>query len=47
VDGSGVGFFFAAVAVRAQDVDIPYQKFVLDNGLTVIVHEITRRRSWR
>ena len=30
---------FAAVAVRAQDVDIPYQKFVLDNGLTVIVHE--------
>src|SRR6266436_4614607 len=31
--------FFAAVAVRAQDVDIPYQKFVLDNGLTVLVHE--------
>jgi len=31
--------FFAAAAVRAQDVDIPYQKFVLDNGLTVIVHE--------
>ena len=31
--------FFAAVAVRAQDVDIPYQKFVLANGLTVIVHE--------
>src|SRR6266480_1968573 len=31
--------FFATVAVRAQDVDIPYQKFVLDNGLTVIVHE--------
>jgi len=30
---------FAAVAVRAQDVEIPYQKFVLDNGLTVIVHE--------
>ena len=30
---------FAAVAVHAQDVDIPYQKFVLDNGLTVIVHE--------
>jgi zinc protease len=23
----------------AQDVDIPYQKFVLDNGLTLIVHE--------
>jgi zinc protease len=27
-----------ALAV-AQDVDIPYQKFVLDNGLTVLVHE--------
>jgi zinc protease len=24
---------------RAQQVDIPYEKFVLDNGLTVIVHE--------
>ena len=23
----------------AQDIDIPYQKFVLDNGLTLIVHE--------
>src|SRR5256886_6498126 len=31
--------FFAAVAARAQEVEIPYQKFVLDNGLTVIVHE--------
>jgi len=30
---------FASVAARAQEVDIPYQKFVLDNGLTVIVHE--------
>jgi zinc protease len=30
-----------AVGTRAQskDVDIPFQKFVLDNGLTVIVHE--------
>jgi zinc protease len=28
-----------AVAARAQEVDIPYQKFVLDNGLTVLVHE--------
>jgi zinc protease len=30
-----------AVGARAQnkDVDIPFQKFVLDNGLTVIVHE--------
>ena len=25
--------------VRAQEVDIPFQKFTLDNGLTVIVHE--------
>jgi zinc protease len=36
-------FVFAVlgVTVSAQtaDVDIPYQKFVLDNGLTVIVHE--------
>jgi zinc protease len=32
---------FAAVAARAQNtvVDIPYTKFVLDNGLTLIVHE--------
>jgi len=30
---------FCCVAARAQEVDIPYQKFVLDNGLTVIVHE--------
>ena len=30
---------FAAIGARAQEVDIPYQKFVLDNGLTVIVHE--------
>src|SRR5262249_51562916 len=34
-----VCFMLAAVSVRAQEVDIPYQKFVLDNGLTVIVHE--------
>src|SRR6267142_5642777 len=32
-------FAFTAAAARAQEVDIPYQKFVLDNGLTVIVHE--------
>src|SRR5580693_9918093 len=24
---------------QAQNIDIPYQKFVLDNGLTLIVHE--------
>ncbi len=29
----------ATGALRAQDVDIPFQKFVLDNGLTLIVHE--------
>jgi zinc protease len=28
-----------ALAVSAQDVDLPYQKFVLPNGLTVLVHE--------
>jgi zinc protease len=33
-------FVLAVGAVaQAQDIDIPYQKFVLDNGLTVIVHE--------
>jgi zinc protease len=26
-------------AAQAQDVEIPYEKFVLDNGLTLIVHE--------
>jgi zinc protease len=28
-----------APLAHAQDIDIPYQKFVLPNGLTVIVHE--------
>jgi zinc protease len=28
-----------APAVRAQEIDIPYERFVLDNGLTLIVHE--------
>jgi zinc protease len=33
-------FVLAVGAVaQAQDIDIPYQKFVLDNGLTLIVHE--------
>ena len=27
------------VFAQAQNVDIPYEKFVLDNGLTVVVHE--------
>jgi len=30
---------FTARGLRAQEVDIPFQKFVLDNGLTLIVHE--------
>jgi zinc protease len=29
----------AGASAQSADVDIPYQKFVLDNGLTVIVHE--------
>src|ERR1700678_4240860 len=36
-------FLFLVLALgsgaRAQQVDIPYEKFVLDNGLTVIIHE--------
>jgi zinc protease len=34
-----VAFVLFAAVARAQEVDIPYQKFTLDNGLTVIVHE--------
>ena len=30
---------FLSMAAYAQDVDIPFQKFVLGNGLTLIVHE--------
>jgi zinc protease len=29
----------ASAFAQTKDVDIPFQKFVLDNGLTVIVHE--------
>ncbi|MBV8904379.1 MAG: insulinase family protein [Acidobacteriia bacterium] len=29
----------SSVALFAQDIDIPFQKFVLPNGLTLIVHE--------
>jgi zinc protease len=32
-------FLMLGAVAAAQDVDIPYQKFVLDNGLTLIVHE--------
>lgn len=31
--------FTAPKATAPQEIDIPYQKFVLDNGLTVIIHE--------
>ena len=30
---------FSAVPAAAPDIDIPYARFVLDNGLTLIVHE--------
>src|SRR5271167_4688965 len=29
----------AFVQAQAQNIDIPYQKFVLENGITLIVHE--------
>ncbi len=29
----------SALAARAAEIDIPYEKFVLDNGLTLLVHE--------
>ncbi|HLZ49877.1 MAG TPA: pitrilysin family protein [Candidatus Acidoferrum sp.] len=32
-------FFAAGAFAQEKDIDIPFQKFVLDNGLTVIVHE--------
>jgi zinc protease len=32
-------FVFLSLAASAQDVDIPFRKFVLGNGLTLIVHE--------
>ncbi len=33
-------FFSQTSAIaQAKEIDIPYQKFVLDNGLTVIIHE--------
>src|SRR6267378_2488236 len=32
-------FAGAGAFAQTKDVDIPYQKFVLDNGLTLIVHE--------
>lgn len=32
-------FFAAGAFAQEKDIDIPFQRFVLDNGLTVIVHE--------
>ncbi len=29
----------SALAAKAAEIDIPYEKFVLDNGLTLLVHE--------
>ena len=34
-----VSIVVLAALAQAQNIDIPYQKFVLDNGLTLIVHE--------
>ncbi len=39
---AGLVFFNIALKISAQDfkeIDIPYKKFVLENGLTVIIHE--------
>ena len=33
------GFLATGVFAQTKDIDIPYRKFVLGNGLTVIVHE--------
>lgn len=35
----GIAAFTAAASAHAGDVNLPYEKFQLDNGLTVIVHE--------
>ena len=34
-----IAILAVTVLAQAQNIDIPYQKFVLDNGLTLIVHE--------
>ncbi len=34
-----IAIFAAGARAQSSDIDIPFQKFVLDNGLTVIVHE--------
>lgn len=38
----GLGFSSAQqkdLSISIKDLDIPYKKFVLDNGLTLVVHE--------
>src|ERR1017187_4534823 len=36
----------SAAFAQTAGIDIPYKKFVLDNGLTVIVHEDHKAPSW-
>ncbi len=35
----GAAVLFSAAPAAAADIDLPYDKFELDNGLTVVVHE--------
>ncbi len=35
----GAGLLLTAAPAAAADIDLPYDKFELDNGLTVVVHE--------
>jgi zinc protease len=34
-----LGIFAASARAQSKEIDIPFQKFVLENGLTLIVHE--------
>ena len=34
-----LGLLAATGPAQAQEIEIPYEKFVLDNGLTLIVHQ--------
>nr|WP_136250809.1 pitrilysin family protein [Ningiella ruwaisensis] len=36
---TGIFALVCSVSLHAQEIDIPYEKFELDNGLTVVVHE--------
>ncbi len=44
---AALSWMFAVATSNAADIDIPYTEFTLDNGLRVIVHEITKHRSLR